>query len=340
MPVLSERAAEPGTNAFGTAALFMVAMAAGSVLGLTAPVQAEVLASFTDATLLTLIFLLFFEVRLAAVVRAFGNLRFLAIAWAANFLIVPTIGFAIASPLLSGQPLLFAGLMIYFLAPCTDWFLGFTRMARGDTELGAALIPVNLISQLMLFPVWLWLFTPATGMVDFGAMPALLLQWFILPMAVAQAARFTFSRAMPETAFSAYLDRASSVTPVVLAFLIVQLFASHVGMILGNAHIFAIVAAAVVIFFVLTFIAGRTLTTLAGLRYEEQALLAMTMAARNAPLMLALTAVTIPEQPLVLAVIVFGMLIEIPHLTLLKQLLLRSFQPTPTHEARHVLRPE
>ena len=340
MPVLSEQTLEPGPNAFGTAALFVAAMVVGSALGLAAPVQAESLASFTDATLLTLIFLLFFEVRLAAVARAFGNLRFLATAWAANFLIVPTIGFAIASLLLSGQPLLFAGLMIYFLAPCTDWFLGFTRLARGNTELGAALIPVNLISQLLLFPFWLWLFTPAAGLVDFGALPELLFQWFVLPMTLAQTARFTLDRALTAKAFSALLSRASSVTPVVLALLIIQLFAGHVTTILGNLEIFGIVAGAVVIFFALTFVVGRAITVAIGLRYGEHALLAMTMAARNAPLMLALTAVAIPEQPLLLAVIVFGMVIEIPHLTLLRQLLLRRFHAITTTKARHVLRPE
>ncbi|MEM6739990.1 MAG: arsenic resistance protein [Pseudomonadota bacterium] len=329
-------ASEP--SAFGAAALFVAAILAGSALGILRPSAAESAASLTDVTLLTLIFFLFFDVRLSAVARAFGNLRFLVLAWTANFLVVPIIGFAIASLLLSGQPLLFAGLMIYFLAPCTDWFLGFTRMARGNTELGAALIPLNLISQLVLFPLWLWLFTPATGLVDFGAMPTLLLQWFLVPMALAQAVRFLLWTALPGQVFAACLARASSLTPFVIALLIVQIFASHVGTIFDNAGLFGIVAGAVACFFGMTFLAGRVMAAIAALRYEEHALLAMTMAARNAPLMLVLTAVAIPDQPLVLAVIVFGMLLEIPHLTVLRQLLLRRSQNSQTTEANPVLR--
>lgn len=340
MPVLSDPSVEPGPNVIGTATLFVAAMVGGSTLGLLAPSQADSVADFTDATLLALIFLLFFEIRLAAVARAFGNVRFLAIAWVANFLIVPTVGFAIASFLVSGQDLLFAGLMIYFLAPCTDWFLGFTRMARGDTELGAALIPVNLISQLLLFPVWLWLFTPAMGFVDFAEMPVLLLQWFVIPMVLAQTLRLTLGKALSKAVFSALLDLSGRLTPAVLALLILLIFASHVGDILANAPVFGIVALGVVLFFALTFLAGHALNSVAQLRYEEHTLLAMTMAARNAPLMLALTAVAIPDQPLVLAVIVFGMLIEIPHLTLLRLLLLRRFHAISTSEARHVLRPQ
>ena len=48
----------------------------------------------------------------------------------------------------------------------------------------------------------------------------------------------------------------------------------------------------------------------------------MTTAARNAPLMLAVTAVVIPDQPIIYAALVIGMLVEFPHLTALKQALL------------------
>lgn len=337
MPLLTKEAIEEGPNAGGTGLLFLLAIAAGSALGISAPGAAERVAGATDITLLILIFLLFFELRLSAVARAFGNLKFLAVAWSANFLIVPTIAFAIASLLLPGKPLLFAGLMIYFLAPCTDWFLGFTRMAGGDTELGAALIPVSLISQLLLFPLWLWLFTPVTGLVDFAAMPALFLQWFVLPMALAQCARVVLTRLLPPQAMERLFARTGLLMSLTLCLLIAQIFASHVGEILSHAALFGVVAIAVLLFFALTFGAGHALARLAALSHPQHALLAMTMAARNAPLMLALTAVALPDQPLVLAVIVFGMLVEIPHLTLLRQLLVR--RSPQASEARHVLRP-
>ncbi|MEM9231933.1 MAG: arsenic resistance protein [Pseudomonadota bacterium] len=322
---LPERLDQPeaGPAAFGTAVLFILAILIGSGLGLAAPSVGGSLAGGMDATLLTMICLLFFELRLGAVFRAFGNLRFLAIAWCANFVIVPTIGFTIASLVLSGEPLLFAGLMIYFLAPCTDWFLGFTRMARGDTELGAALIPINLITQLALFPLWLWLFTPATGLVDFGSMPGILVQWFVLPLIGAQALRVGLAWILPVKTCERLLSLTSQLLPLVLAALIVQIFGAHVTSITANVDVFAAIAAAVFLFFAANLYLGAGLARFSRLAHPQHVLLSMTLAARNAPLMLALTAVAIPDQPLVLAVIVFGMLVEIPHLTALKQLLLR-----------------
>lgn len=309
--------------AAGAAVLLIGAIAIGSLVGLAAPATGEILSSGVDPTLIAMISLLFFEVRLRNVLHAFGNLRFLSIAWSANFLIVPVIGFAIASLMLPDEPLFFAGLMIYFLAPCTDWFLGFTRMARGDTELGAALIPVNMLTQLMLFPLWLWLFTQHTGLIDFAAMPGILVQWFLLPFLAVQALRFVLEKLLPDGLFERIMDLVGHLIPLVLAALILQIFAGHIGLIATQLQVFGLIALAVFLFFAVTFIVGEQLARIGALGYPQRALLTVTMAARNAPLMLVLTAAAIPDQPLILAAIVFGMLIEIPHLTVLKQVLLR-----------------
>ena len=45
------------------------------------------------------------------------------------------------------------------------------------------------------------------------------------------------------------------------------------------------------------------------------------MTARNSPLMLGLATVAFPNQPLVYAALIIGMLVEFPHLTILSRLL-------------------
>ncbi|MEM9047241.1 MAG: arsenic resistance protein [Pseudomonadota bacterium] len=304
------------------APLLVGAILAGSVLGLTAPKAGASLSAGVDSTLLVMIFLLFFELHLKGLARGLGNLRFLALAWSANFLILPAIGFALASLMLGHEPLFFAGLMIYFLAPCTDWFLGFTRMARGDTALGAALIPINLLSQLLLFPLWLWLFTRHTGLVEFAAIPGILAQWFVLPLLVAQALRMGLQALLPGQVFARLLGWAGQFVPLAIALLILQIFAANVGLIAEHLRVFALILLALFLFFTAVFFVGEGLSRLARLGYPQHALLTMTMAARNAPLMLAVTAAAIPDQPLILAALVIGMLIEIPHLAMLKHLLL------------------
>lgn len=309
----------PGLTVTG---LLITSIALGSFLGLSHPSIGPTVSNGIDPTLLVMVGLLFFEVRLRSVTKALSNLRFIGLAWIANFLLVPMIGFAIASLFLVGQPLVYTGLLIYFLAPCTDWFLSFTRMARGDTVLGAALIPINMFTQLLLLPVWLWLFTRHTGAVDLATIPDTIWQWFLLPFITAQAARWALDRILSKAAFDRICDGVGILIPAVTAILILQIFAANTTAIAAHLDVFGWVLAAIFVFFAATYVMAEMISRAFRLSTPEQTLLAMTTAARNAPLMLVITAIAIPDQPLIYAAIVVGMLVEFPHLTILKQVLL------------------
>lgn len=168
-------------------------------------------------------------------------------------------------------------------------------------------------------PLRLWLFTRQTGVVDFAAIPDVLFQWFLIPFAAAQALRFALEGLLSGALLARLSEWVGFAIPLVTAALIVQIIAANIGSIAGHLAAFAVIVIAIVLFFVAIFLMGEGLARLA---HPQQALLAMTTAARNAPLMLAVTAVAIPDQPLILAAIVIGMLVEFPHLTALKQVLL------------------
>ena len=154
-----------------SAFLLTLAIITGALLGVTSPDLGNTASSYIDPTILLLIFLLLFEVPLKGIFKGAKNIRFIAIAWIVNFFAIPLIGFAISSIFLSGEALFYTGLVIYFMAPCTDWYLGFTRLAKGNVELGAALLPINMITQLILFPIYLLMFdTVATSKVDLNVL--------------------------------------------------------------------------------------------------------------------------------------------------------------------------
>ncbi|WP_265975010.1 arsenic resistance protein [Brucella intermedia] len=309
---------------FGTTILFVAAILAGSLLGTAFSAAGEVLGTYVDYTVLALVGLLFFEVRLSAIAHSGTNIRFLSIAWITNFLLVPTIGFAIASLFLSGQPLFFTGLVIYFMAPCTDWFLGFTRLAGGNTSLGTVLLPINMVSQLLLYPLYLHLFTEGVSPVGVTTIGESLLQWFLVTFLIAVVAHEVLSRVVPLQAFARLLAWVGYLIPFVIALLIIEIFAANIAVIIEHTAVFAIMLIAILLFFVATFILGEVVSRLADFAYPEHALLTMTTAARNAPMMLGVTAIAMPDQPLIYAAIVIGMLVEFPHLTALRQILVRG----------------
>jgi len=288
------------------------------------------MAGFVDPLILALVSLLFFEISFVKLLEAKKHLRFLSIAWVANFILIPLIGWGIASLFLSGKPLLYTGLLIYFIAPCTDWFLGFTRLAQGNTALGSVLLPVNLITQLLLFPVYLALFAGKEADLDLASVGNTLWQWFFMPFIGAVATHQILKRIMPGDLFAQILRFANSLVPIVIAALVLCIFSGNIGTMVENATAFLVILAAVFIFFVATWFLGGFLSRRFKLAYPEHALLTMTTAARNAPLMLGLTTAVFPGQPLIYAALIIGMLVEFPHLTALKHLLLRQYSVFPS----------
>ncbi|MGC8035578.1 arsenic resistance protein, partial [Salmonella enterica] len=73
------------------------------------------------------------------------------------YLFTPLVAWALGAGLLGAQPDLRIGLLLLLVTPCTDWYLVFTALARGHTGIAVALLPVNLVLQLMLLPVYVLL---------------------------------------------------------------------------------------------------------------------------------------------------------------------------------------
>ena len=112
--------------------------------------------------------------------------------------------------------MIFVGLLLYFLFPCTDWFLAFTRIAKGDTALGSVLIPINLISQLLLFPLYLTILVGSKIVFDLDGMWETLVGWFLLPLVGALSLRIILTRFLQTGFFDSITSFAGVLVPWVL----------------------------------------------------------------------------------------------------------------------------
>jgi len=307
-----------------TTLLLPLAIILGLVIGHFLPTAGETLDAFIDPLVLGLLALLFFEVRFAPLREASRHLGFLSIAWVTNFILIPILGWGIASLFFGQEPALFAGLLLYFLFPCTDWFLAFTRIAKGDVALGSVLIPINLISQLLLFPIYLSLFIGLQTTFDLLGMWGTLVRWFLFPFLGAMLLRRILSKALPTARFERVTYLTGSIVPWLLSALVLCIFSSHAPKLTTNPTAFPLILLAVFLFFVLTWILGQLLAWRFRLGHPHRVLLAMTTTARNSPLMLGLATIVLPDQPLVYAALIIGMLVEFPHLTILSRLFLRK----------------
>lgn len=321
-----------GLRPLRTTLVFSVAILAGAAVAVTSPSAADAASGVTDHVVLLLVALLFLDVRfdgLRALARA---PRTVLPAIGCNFLLVPVIAAALA-PLLP-EPAVRLGFVVYCLAPCTDWFLGFTRLARGDTAVGAALLPVQMVLQLLLYPVWIAVATGTGVPSTLQEIGPTLLTWFVLPAGVGLALKAVL-RVQPSERLRAGVQAVlPTAVTAVIAVLILCLFAANTGTVLAHPDAFLWLLPVVFLFFVTTFVLGEGLGRLLRLRPPEQVLLTMTTSARNAPLMLALTTVALPGRPVVAAAIVLGMLVEFPHLTALAHLALRRARTPRNRRSR------
>lgn len=301
-------------------ALLLSAITLGAVTGITAPAVGSAFEDLIDLTIFVLLVMLFLPLTSEHMRHAVRNLRFTSVAWVTNFLIAAPLGAFLAWAFLNGHPAAMAGLIIYFAAPCTDWYLAFTKLAGGATAEGAALIPVNLATQALLFPVIVWFAADeATGM-TLGAFAETLAIWFALPLAVAGVLRAAITFTKRAAAFHLQSDRLAL---AVLTLLVFEIFAAHTPAIVETVSVVPVTLAAVAVFFLSMLAISVTLGRAAHLPQPERTALTMTASARNAPLMLALTMAALPDQPVMYAVIVTAMLAEFPHLSLLAHALRR-----------------
>jgi len=140
--------------------IYLAAFIGGLLVGTIAPGVGPRFEVFLWPVLAALLYTTFLQVPLLHVRDAFHDRRFVLAILIGNFVLIPlTVWFALQW--LPDDPALHLGVLLVLLVPCTDWFISFTQLGRGDTARAIAVTPLNLLLQLLLLPAYLWLMLPA-----------------------------------------------------------------------------------------------------------------------------------------------------------------------------------
>ena len=97
----------------------------------------------------------FLHVPMQDLVSAFRNRKITTLSLLINFVWNPIFAYMLGWLFLHDLPALRIGLIMLMVTPCTDWYLIFTGIARGNVPLSISLLPWNLLLQLLLLPVYL-----------------------------------------------------------------------------------------------------------------------------------------------------------------------------------------
>jgi ACR3 family arsenite transporter len=167
-------------------ALYVGAILAGALVGHLAPSAASGLEVMINPVLGALLYVTFLQVPARELLRSLRAGRFLGAALVVNFVVVPLVVAAMFGLMPADQGIRL-GVLLVLLAPCVDYVIVFTGLAGGSSDRLLAATPLLLIAQMVLLPVFLFLFMgPALAeVVELGPFVEAFVVLIVIPLALA-----------------------------------------------------------------------------------------------------------------------------------------------------------
>ena len=149
--------------------LYIAGLAFGAVVGLAWPAVAHPAELAIHPVLALLLYATFLGIPFSRIGHAFRDWRFLSTILVVNFVFVPVVVWLL-SRIVAHDQVLLVGMLFVLLTPCIDYVIVFTGLAGGDQEKLLASAPLLMLAQMLLLPLYLWLFVGSefVGSVEFG----------------------------------------------------------------------------------------------------------------------------------------------------------------------------
>ncbi len=310
-------------NAF----LHPMIMLSAAIIGLAAGALFDCggASALIEPFLMIMLFVVFMCVSIREIGRSFSNRRFTLSAVLINFVWTPI--FSIVLGLMFASIDVRMGLMMLLVTPCTDWYLVFTAAAKGNVPLSSALLPLNLVLQIVLMPVYLVIFFNTQISLDIPRLLCSMLIVLVIPLIAALIVKTMMTKAIVVKGFGERItDNGDNLQLAFLCLAIVAMFASQSAELLDNLDLFLMLLIPLAIFFVVNYLVATTVSRVQRFDVRDTTSLVFTSMARNSPLSLAIAVAAFPDATLLLLVLVIAPLIELPILSLTAGIRLKKIE--------------
>ncbi|WP_436374787.1 arsenic resistance protein [Cytobacillus sp. BC1816] len=276
--------------------------------------------SFIMPLLAAMLYITFLQIPIEDIKIAFKNIKFTYTSIIINFVWTPILAWLLAMVFLGDTPTLYIGFIMLMVTPCTDWYLIFTGIAKGNVALSTAILPLNLILQVILLPIYLLIFGRTTGVIELEFLIESILAVLIIPLVLAVLTKILLKT---KNQLRESLVSNLSVLPIVfLSFAIAAMFASQGQLLLNHLDLLWKITIPVLLFFIINLFFSQRAGQLMRFPNSDRASLSLTTLARNSPIALAIAMTAFPDQPLIALTLVVGPLLELPILAVITHILL------------------
>lgn len=265
-----------------------------------------------------MLFGLFLEVPLKDIKNSFKNYKFTQTSLIINFIWTPLFGYFLGLLFLKGNIDILIGFFMLILTPCTDWYLIFTKLAKGDLTLSLSILPLNLIFQILLLPVYLIIFTSGS-MLNYTQLLYSLLIVIVIPFLLSQIIKHVLNNNLNKKLSNIF----NKLEIWLLSLAVFCIFTSQGELLFNNLNSLIIIFIPLILFFTINLILDLIISKKINFTYKEYASLTMTTLARNSPLALAIAINSFPNNKLISIALIIGPLIELPVLYIVSKLCLK-----------------
>lgn len=258
-----------------------------------------------------LLYSMFCQIPFLELKQALKNRSFFKALLFGNFVLIPLLVWILIS-IFSTTPIITLGIALVLLTPCIDYVIVFSHLGKGNSKAVLASTPLLFIFQMLLLPLYLWLFIGKETISIIEVTPFLkaFLYLIVIP--------FLFSIITQMVSKSdnkvgkAILDFSGWLPVPFMALTFFVVIASQIGVLYNNPEPILKVLPVYIVFTIIAPFIGKLSAKLFKVDVKSSRAISFSTSTRNSLVVLPLAlALPVPENQLVAIVIVTQTIVEI-----------------------------